>query len=108
MRVHKEDVPHAGTESVYVIDCHSTKGAFVKNASLNGVNKELMYIFEPMGLDRQAKHMGCLLARFQCRTLAGCFLEVLESKLNMKLMEICVKLLEPHEGQIICSCRGFH
>ena len=89
MRYHKEEVAHVGTESVYVKHCRSTRCAFVKTATENGVTKDLMYIYEPMGLDRQANQMGSVLARFQCRNLAACFLEVLESKLAMKLMEIC-------------------
>ena len=89
MRYHKEEVAHVGTESVYVKHCRSTRCAFVKTVSVGGVEKDLMYIYEPMGLDRQADQMGSLLARFQCRDLAACFLEVLHSKLGMKLMEIC-------------------
>ena len=90
MRYHKEEVAHVGTESVYVKHCRSTRCAFVKTVSVNGVEKDLMYIYEPMGLDRQADQMGSLLARFQSRDLAACFLEVLSSKLGMKIMEVCV------------------
>ena len=89
MRYHKEEVAHVGTESVYVKHCRSTRCAFIKTATVNGVTKDLMYIYEPMGLDRQADQMGSLLARFQNRNLAACFLDVLSSKLGMKIMEVC-------------------
>ena len=85
-----EDVDHVGIESIYVKPCHSKKFSFVKAATENGITKELMYIYEPMGLDRQADQMGCLLARFQCRNLAACFLWILQTKLDMKLMEVFV------------------
>ena len=87
MRYHKEEVAHVGTESVYVKHCRSTRCAFVKAGAENGVTRDLMYIYQPMGFDRQADQMGSLLARFQCRNLAACFLEVLETNLDMRLME---------------------
>ena len=90
MRYGNEDVDHVGIESIYVRPCHSKKFSFVKAATENGITKELMYIYEPMGLDRQADQMGCILARFQCRNLAACFLWILQTKLDMKLMEVFV------------------
>ena len=88
MRYHKEEVAHVGTESVYVKHCRATRCAFVKPSTDKGVTKDLMYVYQPQGLDRQAGEMGTLLARFQSRNLASCFLEALETKLNMKFMEV--------------------
>ena len=78
MRYHKEEVAHVGTESVYVKHCRATRCAFVKPATEKGVMKDLMYVYQPQGLDRQADEMRTLLARFQSRNLAACFLEALQ------------------------------
>ena len=99
MRFHKEEVAHVGTESVYVKHCSSTRCAFAKAGTEHGVTNDLMYVYEPMGLDRQAYQMGSLLARFQSRNMAACFLEALDSKLGMKIMDVRVN----HETSC-CMC----
>ena len=88
MRYHKEEIADVGSENVYVRHCRSTRCAFVKTATVKGIDEELMYVYEPMGLDRQPDEMGTLLARFRNRNLAACFMEALFAKLRMKLMDI--------------------
>ena len=99
MRFHKEEVAHVGTESVYVKHCSSTRCAFAKACTNHGVTTDLMYVYEPMGLDRQAPEMGSLLGRFQSRNMAACFLEALSVKLGMKIMDVRVT----HETSC-CMC----
>ena len=86
LQYHKEEVAEVGSEMCYVRHCHKTRCAFVKKATLNKVSKDLMYIYQPMGLDRQADEQGGLLARFQSAEMAACFMYVLFTKLDMKFM----------------------
>ena len=89
MRYHKEEVADVGTEGCYVKHCRSTRCAFVLTATVNGMGKDVVYIYEPMNLDRQAERQGGLLAWLQCSKLAICFLQVLSDKLDMTLLEHC-------------------
>ena len=70
--------------------CESNLCGFAKAATEHGVTEDLLYIYEPQGLDRQAYQMGSLLARFRSRNMAACFMEALDSKLGMKLMDVRV------------------
>ena len=86
MKYHKEEVAEVGTEMCYVKHCTKTRCAFVKTATRNKVSTDLMYIYQPQGLDRQAAEQGGLLARFQSAEMAACFLNVLHAKLEMSFM----------------------
>ena len=70
LKYHKEEVAEVGSEMCYVKHCHKTRCAFVKSATRNKVSTDLMYIYQPKGLDRQADEQGGLLARFQNADMA--------------------------------------
>ena len=93
MKYHKEEVADVGSEMCYVKHCGSTRCAFVKSVAIKGDVKDLMYIYEPMGLDRQADEQGGLLARFQSRSMAACFLYILDKHLDMKRMDLFFLLM---------------
>ena len=57
--------------------------AFVLRAHKVDEVIDLMYIYVPMGLERESALQGSMLARFCSHELASCFLEVASEQLEM-------------------------
>ena len=87
MQYHKEEQLNVGSEACYVKHCNSTRPAYVLAATKGNESTELMYVYEPMGLDRQYDLQGSILARFKDVDLALCFLKVAETELGVKYMD---------------------
>ena len=56
--------------------CNSVRPAFVLEAHRANVVVKLMYVYIPMGLERELGKQGSVLARFGSHELASCFLAV--------------------------------
>ena len=69
---------------VYVKQCNSVRPAFVLEAARADTVVDLMYLYIPMGLERQAKIQQSVLGRFCCHKLAWCFLKVANDKLGVR------------------------
>ena len=73
-----------GAEACYVKHCRSVRPAFVLEAHKVDEVIDLMYIYVPMGLERESALQGSILARFCSHELASCFLEVASEQLEMR------------------------
>jgi len=81
---HKEEALDIGAEACYVKHCRSVRPAFVLEAHKVDEVIDLMYIYVPMGLERESALQGSILARFCSHELASCFLEVASEQLEMR------------------------
>ena len=82
-RNHKEESLDIGAEACYVKHCGSVRPAFVLEAHRENELVDLMYIYVPMGLERESALQGSILARFRSHELASCFLKVSNEELGM-------------------------
>ena len=82
-RNHKEESFDFGAEACYVKQCNSVRPAFVLEAHREDVVIELMYVYIPMGLERQHDIQSSVLARFCSHELASCFLAVASEELGI-------------------------
>ena len=82
-RNHKEESLDIGAEACYVKHCGSVRPAFVLEAHRENELVDLMYIYVPMGLERESVLQSSILARFRSHELASCFLEVANEELGM-------------------------
>ena len=80
---HKEESLDFGVEACYVKQCNSVRPAFVLEATRGDVVVQLMYVYIPMGLERQHEIQSTALARFGSHELAYCFLAVASEKLKL-------------------------
>ena len=87
MRYHKEEQLDVGTEACYVKHCASTRPAYVLAATKEGKTRNLMYVYQPMGLYKDYATQGSILARFQSFDLALCFMQVAASHLGVRYMD---------------------
>ena len=70
--------------------CNSVRPAFVLEAHREDVVTELMYVYIPMGLERQHDVQSSVLARFCSHELASCYLAVASESLDVGfLSEAC-------------------
>ena len=90
MRYHKEEQLNVGTEACLVKHCKQTRPAYVLSATKNSKSKDLMYVYEPMGLSQQHHRQGSILVRFQDWNLALCFLEIAYVQLGVGYMDFAV------------------
>ena len=90
MRYHKEEQLNVGTECCLVKHCRTTRPAYVLSGMKNSKSKDLMYVYEPMGLYQQHDSQGSILVRFQDWNLALCFLEVAYIHLGVEYMDFAV------------------
>ena len=96
---HKEESYDIGQEACYVKQCGSVRPAFVLEAHRDSEVIELMYVYVPMGLEREYEIQRSVLARFGDHKVAICFLSVASEELGMGDVEdacTCViqKMLE--------------
>ena len=80
---HKEESFDLGTEACYVKQCASVRPAFVLEAQNEDTTRELMYLYTPMGLEREHDMQGSVLGRFGSYAVAACFLQVASEKLGV-------------------------
>ena len=80
---HKEESFDFGAEACYVKHSNSLRPAFVVEAHREDVVTQLMYVYIPMGLEREHEMQGSVLARFCSHELASCYLAVASEQLEM-------------------------
>ena len=74
--------------------CNSVRPAFVLEAHREDVVTELMYVYIPMGRERQHHIQSSVLARFCSHELASCYLAVASEKLCIGfLSEACTCII---------------
>ena len=74
--------------------CNSVRPAFVLEAHREDVVTELMYVYIPMGLERQHYVQSSVLARFCSHELASCYLAVASERLDVGyLSEACTCII---------------
>lgn len=84
---HKEESYDIGQEACYVKQCNEMRPAFVLEAHRESEVIELMYVYVPMGLEREHEIQGSVRARFGLHEVAVCFLATANEKLGMGYVE---------------------
>ena len=79
--------------------CNSVRPAFVWEAHRDDVVTELMYIYIPMGLERQHRIQSSVLARFCSHELASCYLAVASEKLGVGYLRDACTCIIPEASQ---------
>ena len=80
---HKVEAFDFGAEACYVKQCNSVRPAFVLEAHGKEEVIQLMYVYIPLGLERQHDIQCSVLARFGSHELASCFLAVASEELEI-------------------------
>ena len=80
---HKKESFDFGEEACYVKQCDSVQAAFVLEAHREDVVIQLIYVYVPMGLEREFEMQGSVLARFGSHELASCFFAVAVQELGI-------------------------
>ena len=96
---HKEESYDIGTEACYVKQCGTVRPAFVWEAHRDSEITQLMYVYIPIGLEREHEIQGSVLARFGSHQLATCFLAVANEKLQMGYVRTACTCIIPEEAR---------